>query len=91
LSESRAQSIRDQPNLGESKLDSPHLPLVAETVFTDGLQLGITLSRGCQSECSASAFERRRVMRQAQQQWYSQTRGLEGTSRDLYTDRQYFL
>jgi hypothetical protein len=29
-------------NLGEGELDTPHLTLVAETVFADNLQFGVT-------------------------------------------------
>lgn len=75
-------------DLGQGKLDTPDLPLVAETIFTDGLQFGIAGNKMPRSVLSPygdceSHVSQRHENEHAQTQWYSQTRGLERTTRDL--------
>lgn len=72
-------------------MDPPDLSLVAETIFTDGFQLSIAKYRilslvgGRRKNCELQWSNGDMRVSTLKTQWYSQTRGLEGTTGDLYT------
>jgi hypothetical protein len=65
-------------NLGERKLDAPHLTLVAEAVFADNLQFGIAVMR-----LGTVDLSRGKLLLSGLVSCHVQTCRLERTSRDL--------
>lgn len=65
-------------DLGEGEENSPHLTLVAETILSDGLQLGVT-----RDNCQSIDFDMNGARSRSVARNYIQTSGLEWTSWDL--------